>query len=156
MNGDVFLLQQPKDRLLKALTVSVAAVEGGFTLRNAGPDARSIADFLRKCGFGVAELTEPTAKELSEAVADIKFGGSMDSAPNVVPPNTLVVFFFAGNGLFVRGRNYVVPKDSKSDSPDSVEQSGIEVGQLCSQLRSKSAASIVVLDTGFTDIYPKR
>ena len=70
-------------------------------------------------------------------------------------PNTLALFFFAGIGGYERGSNFLLTRDTKVGGLADVANAPrtmMPVTQIQSSLREAAAASVLILDTNFTDI----
>jgi Caspase domain len=99
-------------------------------------DARSMAETLNKLGFQVTEVTNATQKEMNRAIAS--FGERLN-------PNTVALFYFAGHGLQVKGKNYLVPIDAEISGEASIPAETVDVDTVLAQLEY-SPMSIVILD----------
>lgn len=105
-------------------------------LANPENDARAMAAILSKLGFAVTEVTNATQKEMNRAIAG--FGASLT-------PDTAALFYFAGHGLQVKGKNYLVPVDAQISGEASIPAETVDVDTVLAQLNN-STLSIVVLD----------
>jgi uncharacterized caspase-like protein len=105
-------------------------------LANPTNDAHAMAEVLNKLGFSVIELTNATQKEMNRAIVD--FGESLE-------PDTVALFYFAGHGLQVNGKNFLVPVDADISSSRAVSAETVDMDSVLDQL-AYSKVSIVVLD----------
>jgi hypothetical protein len=105
-------------------------------LANPVNDARSMAEALNKLGFEVTEVTDATQKEMNRAIAN--FGASLE-------PTSVALFYYAGHGLQVKGKNYLVPVDADISGEASIPAETVDVDTVLAQLDS-STMSIVILD----------
>ncbi len=119
-----------------ALIIGNAAYPGAGALKNPANDARDIAAKLRKLGFDVTVRTDVVQKEMLRSLTD--FGDKVQSGSEVL-------FFYAGHGMQVRGRNYLIPIDAEIRSESSVSSEAVDVDQLLDKL-SAARLSIVILD----------
>lgn len=95
-----------------AFVVGIDAYAHIADLKKAGNDARAVSAKLSKLNFEVTELVDPTRYELRrEMTAFIRKIGAGDE----------VVFYFAGHGLQVNGRNYLLPSDVPKVVPGDEE-----------------------------------
>ena len=106
----------------------------GNPLSNPANDARLINDSLKKIGFHTM-LKENLTKEqmliaFTEFARDIKLGD-------------VVFFYYAGHGVQVGGKNYLLPTDYISDSVDSFW----DIGLAMNEISTKSGLNIIVLDS---------
>src|SRR5262245_37480625 len=72
-------------------------------LPNAVIDARSMAETLRALGFEVLAYENIGYREMRRAMAE--FGERLSA-------DTVGLFYYAGHGLQVNGKNYLVPVDA--------------------------------------------
>jgi hypothetical protein len=98
---------QPSQRL--ALVIGIGGYDRLQRLPNANTDADTVSEALKKLGFEVTPLSEPTKSELLSGLgafaAKIKAGDA-------------VVVYYAGHGVQVNGVNYVIPIDYSIDAED--------------------------------------
>ena len=119
-----------------ALIIGNSNYKDAARLKNPVNDATAMSNTLNKLGFEVAELTDATQKEMNRAIS--QFGRRLNG-------DTVGFFFYAGHGLQVKGKNYLVPIDALIDSEASVPTETVEIDSVLAQLAS-SSLSIVVLD----------
>jgi len=119
-----------------ALIIGNSNYKDAARLKNPVNDATAMSNALNKLGFDVAELTDATQKEMNRAIS--QFGRRLNG-------DTVGFFFYAGHGLQVKGKNYLVPIDALIDSEASVPTETVEIDSVLAQLAS-SSLSIVVLD----------
>lgn len=105
-------------------------------LANPTNDARAMADALHKLGFDVIEVINANQKEMNKAIT--MFGDSLE-------PTTVALFYYAGHGLQVNGKNYLVPVDADISGAASVSAETVDMNTVLDQLLS-SKLSIVILD----------
>ena len=95
-----------------ALVIGNAAYAGNAALTNPANDARAMARALTQLGFTVIELRDGNKSEIGVAVAKVhealkgKQGVGMS--------------YYAGHGVQLDWRNYIVPVDAKMSSPADV------------------------------------
>src|SRR5258706_464687 len=87
--------------------------------RNPGRDARGMADVLRAQGFEVTLLENTGQKEARRAIND--FGKKLREGG-------VGLFYYAGHGMQVGGRNYLVPVDAAISEENEVEIEAVDVG----------------------------
>ena len=86
-------------------------------LRNPVNDARAIARTLQGLGFQVIQKENAGLKEMQEAIR--VFG---DRLRGVV----VGLFYYAGHGMQVRGRNYLIPVNTDIQREDEVAYNGVD------------------------------
>ncbi|NVO14755.1 MAG: caspase family protein [Rhodoplanes sp.] len=121
----------------------VALVVGNGAYRNATPlanppnDAADVAAALRRLGFAVIEGRDLDKHALEDKIR--AFGRALDGA-------SVALFFYAGHGLQVAGRNYLVPVDAKLERPGDLSFETIDVGQVLGQMEAEARVNLVFLD----------
>lgn len=107
-------------------------------LRNPVNDAEAIAAALKPLGFQVILRQNTTQKELLEAMRDF----SRRAAKSQVR-----LFYYAGHGVQLRGRNYLMPVDAEVQTEDDITQRGADVTELLERLSTMpNGVNLVVLD----------
>lgn len=115
-------------------------------LKNPVNDAKDMAAGLRKLGFDVIEKTDVSQKEMNRAIA--QFGSKLSS-------DSIALFYYAGHGMQVRGKNYLVPVDAQIDSEASVRVETVDVDGVLDQLNA-STLNIVILDACRNNPFERR
>jgi formylglycine-generating enzyme required for sulfatase activity len=119
-----------------ALVIGNSAYQGIPALKNPVNDATAMAEALNKLGFEVIEVTNASQREMNLAIAS--FGQKLTS-------DTAALFFYAGHGLQVKGKNYLVPVDAQIETEAEVRAVTVDVDAVLDQLAA-STVSIVILD----------
>ncbi len=115
-------------------------------LRNPVNDARDMAATLRKLGFDVIEKTDASQKDMNRAIA--QFGEKLRS-------DTVALFFYAGHGVQVRGKNYIIPVDAHITSEATVRVEAVDVDSVMDQL-TVSSMNIIILDACRNNPFERR
>lgn len=115
-------------------------------LRNPVNDVRDMATALRKLDFEVIEKTNVTQKELNRAI--VQFGEKLRA-------DTVALFFYAGHGMQVKGKNYLIPVDAQIRSEASVRAETVDVDGVLDQL-TVSSLNIVILDACRNNPFERR
>lgn len=107
-------------------------------LRNPANDAEAIAGALRNLGFAVTlklnQDREGMAKAIREFGNQLKGGGTG-------------LFYYAGHGMQVNGRNFLVPVDANIESEDEVPYRGVDANEVLAKMDSaKNRLNIMILD----------
>ena len=129
-----------------ALVVGNAAYPGAGALKNPANDARDIAAKLKRLGFEVIARTDLKQKDMLRALTE--FGDK-------VQPGSEALFFYAGHGMQVRGKNYLIPIDAEIRSESSVSSEAVDVDQLLDKL-APARLSMVILDACRNNPFERR
>lgn len=106
-------------------------------LANPLNDARAVSQQLRRLGFEVISLENASQKQMHDAVR--KFGDALTQGVGL--------FYYAGHGVQVKGRNYLVPVDAQIEREDEVPYKAFDVGQVLEKMETaKNPLNIVILD----------
>ncbi len=107
-------------------------------LANPTHDAEDIAKVLRGFGFEVIQKKDLSKEEMDTAITD--FGRKISDSD-------AALFYFAGHGLQLKGRNYLMPVNAKIESEARVPYESIDVNLILDEMdNGKSRANIVMLD----------
>jgi Caspase domain len=105
-------------------------------LLNARNDAQAMAAMLRELGFAVTLLQDIPRSQLVSSVAG--FG-------ELLRPDDVAFFFYAGHGLQIDGENYLVPADFDASSSAAARLNTMPVSEVQTAF-SKAKVSVLVLD----------
>ncbi|CAN5465603.1 hypothetical protein BH11PSE11_BH11PSE11_04140 [soil metagenome] len=120
-----------------ALVVGNAAYPSG-PLRNPGNDARAIAANLKSLGFQVTLKENTSRRELTEALREFSINGARSDVR---------LFFYAGHGMQLKGRNYLIPVDADFNSEDDLPRQAADVTEFLDRLStSRAGLNLVILD----------
>lgn len=107
-------------------------------LSNPVNDALDITEALKKTGFEVDLHTNVDRKKMREAIR--KFGDNLRQAD-------IGLFYFAGHGIQIKGRNYLIPLAVDVQSADEVQDESIDTSAVLRKMESAgNAVNIVILD----------
>jgi len=107
-------------------------------LDNPVNDARLIAKSLKQSGFSVSLQENLDRRGLVDALRE--FGNHLDE-------NTIAVLYYAGHGLQLRDRNYLIPVDAEIRSEDEIPIAGVDLGFMLGRMSTaRSRINIVILD----------
>ncbi len=129
-----------------ALVIGNAAYPGIGALRNPANDARDVAAKLKRLGFEVIVKTDVRQKDMLRALTE--FGDKVQAGSEAL-------FFYAGHGMQVRGRNYLIPIDAEIRTESAVSSESIDVDQLLDKL-SAARLSMVILDACRNNPFERR
>jgi len=108
-------------------------------LRNPANDARAIAAVLKDLGFQVAHALEAGRSAMIDAIGAYNEGLAKQGA--------IGLFYFAGHGVQLAWRNYLIPIDAVVDNPDDVRERAVELNTLLQGLRqAKNPMNVIILD----------
>ncbi len=121
-----------------ALVIGNAAYKSVTSLQNPVNDSKAVAEQLRKLGFEVIEKQNLGREGFAGVVRE--FGDKLRGA-------SVGLFYFAGHGLQVKGRNYLVPVDADIAREDEVPYRSFDVNEVLDKMDSaRTAVNLVVLD----------
>jgi Caspase domain len=108
-------------------------------LRNSLNDARDFAAALKDSGFDVTILENAKLRDTRNALRD--FGDRLKAQGGVG------LFYYAGHGMQVKGRNYLIPVAAQIEREDEVEFESLDANQVLEKLDSAgNRFNIVILD----------
>jgi uncharacterized caspase-like protein len=120
-----------------ALVVGIGAYQNAPPLPNPPNDARALAESLKKLGFQVELAVDPDKARLEQAIK--RFGDQLQGAK-------VGLFFYAGHGLQVNGRNFLVPADAKIDNERSLPFAAVDADLVLTQMETSTPVSLIFLD----------
>jgi hypothetical protein len=120
-----------------ALVIGNAAYQNA-PLKNPVNDARDMASTLRSLGFEVILRENASLRQMEDAV---------DELWRRLKPGGAGLFFFAGHGLQVAGRNYLVPVDARLQAEQDVKYRCMDAGLVLGRMENAgNGLNIVILD----------
>jgi tetratricopeptide (TPR) repeat protein len=120
-----------------ALVIGNGNYRHASVLANPANDAADIAQALRNLGFDVVEGRDLDKQGVEDKVRE--FGRHLDNAG-------LALFFYAGHGMQVGGKNYLVPIDARLERPGDLNLDAVDVGNVLAQMESEKRVNLVFLD----------
>jgi hypothetical protein len=139
--------QAPRAEPRTALVIGNSAYREN-PLRNPVNDARAMAKTLGDLGFTV--LVHENANKRTMETAVIEFGRKLAEGG-------VGFFYYAGHGLQVRGRNYLVPVDAEIDNEAITRIAAVDVDLLLEQMaEAKNRVNIVILDACRNNPFERR
>jgi len=107
-------------------------------LKNPANDARAVAEVLRGCGFQVTELENATREQMFQALRD--FGGR-------IMGGGVGLFYFAGHGMQVKGKNYLVPVGADIANEDEVAYNTLDADAVLAKMETaRNRLNLLILD----------
>jgi hypothetical protein len=132
----------------------VALVIGNSDYRNAAPlanpvnDAQAMAAKLTALGFEVILRKDATKAQMEDAVGI--FGEKLTA-------DATGLLFYAGHGIQVAGRNYLVPVDAKLASEQRVKLETVDAEVVLDQMAAaRTKVSLVILDACRNNPFERR
>lgn len=123
----------------EALLIANADYSHLGKLPNPVPDARHLADVLRRIGFNVSIIENASREDMLLAIGD--FEERLRSSRGIA------FFHYGGHGVQVDGKNYLIPADANIPDEKRVATRAVDVDEVMSALdASGAAANVVVLD----------
>jgi hypothetical protein len=108
-------------------------------LKNPANDAHAIAAALKNTGFEVAVRIDAVQAELAAAVTTF--------TQILAKSKGVGLFYFAGHGLQLAWRNYMIPVDADIRSAADIQSQGVEVGTLLGGIaRAVNPLNVIILD----------
>jgi hypothetical protein len=130
--------QAPNDVRI-ALIIGNSAYPGNMALANPSNDAKDMANTLRNMGFGVIEVIDSDRTKMLEAID--RAGKALAGKQGVG------MLFYAGHGLQLDWRNYMVPIDAKLNTAADVPKQTVDIEAVMNIFKSSgNRMNIVVLD----------
>ena len=106
-------------------------------LENPANDEADVANALRDIGFRVIE-----GRDLDKAGLDARLHEFIDAAEGA----DVALLFYAGHGMQVDGRDYLIPIDAKLERRSALDFEVVDVERLAAQMEGVAKASLVFLD----------
>ncbi len=120
-----------------ALVIGNARYKVG-ALKNPLNDAQAVASSLGKLGFEVSQHADTTLAQLIDAF--VQFSRRTQKA-------AVRVVYYAGHGVQVKGRNYLLPVDTEIRAEDEVPAKSADLSAFIERLSAlKHGMNIVILD----------
>ncbi len=107
-------------------------------LKNPVNDAKAMTGALKELGFEVISAENASMRGMLDAIREF----SLQAKSNQVR-----LFYYAGHGVQVKGRNYLVPVDAKIETEDDIASQSADVTELLERLgQARNGLNIVILD----------
>ncbi|HBZ56511.1 MAG TPA: hypothetical protein DEO88_13990 [Syntrophobacteraceae bacterium] len=120
-----------------ALVIGNGAYRQG-ALKNPTHDALDIGATLKRLGFEVILRQDASKRELLNVINE--FGVKLRSAE-------IGLFYFAGHGVQLQGRNYLIPIGVQIETESDVEFEGVDAGRILGKMEESGCqCNIVILD----------
>jgi uncharacterized caspase-like protein len=119
-------------------------------LSNPVNDAELIYRTLQGLGFTTRLYTDRSQREMKTAIKE--FGAALQAAA----PNAIGVFYYAGHGVQVNGRNYLIPVGARISSDADVDIEAVSADSVLDQMReSRNRLNFLILDACRNNPFPR-
>src|SRR5947199_7077398 len=119
----------PTDAKRFALVIGNDAY-GTAALKNPVNDARAVARALRECQFDVSESENLSQTGMKQAIR--AFGEKLRAGGRT----GVGLFYYAGHGVQVSDRNYLIPIGANINNEEEVEYEAVDVGFVMAQMEA--------------------
>ena len=107
-------------------------------LKNPANDAQDMASVLSKLGFEVIHRENASQRTMGTVIRE--FGRKLRNGG-------VGLFYFAGHGIQLNGRNYLIPVDAKIESESDVVYEAVDAGRVLGKMEDAgNELNIVILD----------
>jgi hypothetical protein len=127
--------QAAPDRV--ALVIGNGTYSFASHLKNPINDAADMAGALRDIGFTVIDGIDLDRRAMEEKIR--AFGNTLGSA-------RIALFFYAGHGMQVAGKNYLIPVDARLQKPGDLALDTVDVQVVLQQMEVQPRVNLVFLD----------
>jgi len=120
-----------------ALVIGNGKYANANVLPNPPNDARAVAKALGQIGFDVTLGVDLTRVEMEDRLRVFlrKTAGAK-----------IALMFYAGHGMQVDGRNYLIPVDAKLEAASDLNFETVKLDEILDNLNDPARASIIILD----------
>jgi uncharacterized caspase-like protein/formylglycine-generating enzyme required for sulfatase activity len=123
-----------------ALVIGNSSYTAG-SLPNPANDARMIGDTLKGLGFEVIPRTNADQTTMKRAIQE--FGERLEKAG----PAAVGLFYYAGHGVQLNGKNYLIPTTAHIEREGDVEIEAVSADWVIEQMRyARNRLNIMILD----------
>ena len=120
-----------------AVVVGNAHYAHSPALSNPENDARALSNRLEELGWAVALSIDPSKAELEASIRSLD--GKLRASDKAL-------FFYAGHGMQINGRNYLLPVDFNPTRPIDLDRDMIGIDQTLAQMKRPNNQLAVFLD----------
>lgn len=107
------------------------------SLKNADDDAHLVADILKRLEFHVIEGYEVGLDDMRSL---------FEKNRALVDKAEAVLFYYAGHGFQIDGRNYLVPVDAELQSAAAIASSTVRLDAVITELQNQNRPTLIFLD----------
>lgn len=118
-------------------------------LKNPGNDARDMADALTKIGFDTTLVVDVDRRAMGKSIRE--FGKKLRQRGGVG------LFYYAGHGMQIDNRNYLIPVDAPMEEEDEVPYESVDVGSVLAKMESAgNSLNVIILDACRNNPFPSQ
>ncbi len=132
-----------------ALVIGIDTYDNVASLQKARNDANAVSEVLAENGFEVTTLLDADRREMTRALS--RFSAA-------VQPGDEAVFYFAGHGIEVQGRNYLLPADVPEMRPGDevfLTSESLAADEILSAIQNRGArVTLLILDACRDNPFP--
>ena len=121
LTGMASVAQAPLD-VRVALVIGNAAYQKVPPLSNSVNDARAMSLVLRKLGFKVFDVIDGDRASMAQAISRLQ--------NDLKGQQAVAMLYYAGHGLQLDWRNYMVPIDANIDKAEDVPKQTVDIEQV--------------------------
>lgn len=131
-----------------ALVIGNDAYQGVPKLEKAANDARAVGKELSKVGFEVMSYTNLDRRAMNQAI---------NQFTSKISGGGVGVFYFAGHGVQLDGRNFLLPVDIQVEKPNDLDDEAIDMLKVTERLgEAKAKLSLLIIDACRDNPFPKK
>lgn len=120
-----------------ALVIGNSDYKHTSALRNPKHDANDLSVVLARMGFEVIDGTDLNKRDMERRIRD--FSNALEGAD-------VGLFFYAGHGLQVNGKNFLAPIDAELKSESDLDFEAVELNLVLRQMERNARINLVFLD----------
>lgn len=133
--GTMKLMRLPK----LALVIGNSQYKNAPGLNNPGNDAKGMTETLRQSGFEVTAQLDAGQDDMAAAIRTY--------VQTLAAKKAIGLFYFAGHGVQLAWRNYLIPVDATVRRPDDIQKSCIDLVALMEGInKASNPLNVVILD----------
>lgn len=122
----------------KALVIGNSNYKYVNILRNPKNDVDKISKLLKELNFDVTSLLDLDLE---------KFEDEIRLFTSSIKPKDIILIYFSGHGVQVKGENYLIPVDAKITEESDIRYKSVNAGFILEKLEnSKSDFNLIILD----------
>lgn len=130
-----------------ALVIGNSAYPGPMALANPANDAKAMAEVLRRMGFEVIELLDVGKAALDAGLARTRTA--------LAGGKGVGVLFYAGHGLQLEWRNYMVPVDARLTAAADVPRQCVDISAVIDAFKAaNNSTNVIILDACRDNPFP--
>ena len=120
-----------------ALVIGNSTYRHAALLKNPKNDAQKISQKLKKLGFDVIMGIDLEHRQFARIISTFK---------RKLAFSDVALFFYAGHGLQINGRNYLMPVDAQLDDETSLDFEAVKLNTIVRLMERQQRINIVLLD----------